>query len=304
MTIARPGHPADGPDAPALEIANYATEATGPDWYVVNDNVMGGRSEGGFEIGDDALEFRGRTNTNGGGFSSIRTGPLRMDLSAQTGIRLKLRGDGRRYTWRLATDARWRGRTVGYWAEFDTLAGEWQTVDLPFDAFYPQVFGYRLDGPPLDLERITGMGLMIYDKLDGDFELSLARVAAYSAEPFSLDAYRWQHRVLVVGATSANDERLTALRDQLAASAAAFDDRDLLLITLLDDGVSSAGGQPLTEDDATALRRSLALRAGQFDMRLVGKDGSIKLSSETATAGEVYALIDAMPMRRRESAGE
>jgi hypothetical protein len=302
MTSAEPGLPAAGPDAPALTIADYTADAADLGWRVVNDNVMGGRSEGGFTISDDALEFRGRTNTNGGGFSSIRTGPLRMDLSAQTGIRLKVRGDGRRYTWRLATNARWRGRPVGYWAEFDTRPSEWQTVDLPFDAFYPQVFGYRLDGPPLDLERITGMGLMIYDKLDGDFELSLARVAAYASEPFSLSAYRWQRRVLVINALSANDERLAALANELEASKAAFDDRDLLLVTLLDEGVSTAGEQPLNDGEVAALRKSLAFRPGEFGIRLVGKDGSIKLSSEAATAGDVYALIDTMPMRRRETA--
>ncbi len=31
-------------------------------WYVVNDGVMGGRSEGGFEIVDGELHFTGNTN--------------------------------------------------------------------------------------------------------------------------------------------------------------------------------------------------------------------------------------------------
>ena len=37
-------------------------------WYVQNDTVMGGRSEGGFSIVDEELLFSGVTNTNGGGF--------------------------------------------------------------------------------------------------------------------------------------------------------------------------------------------------------------------------------------------
>ena len=148
-------------------------------WYVVNDNVMGGRSEGGFRVEQGELLFTGSTNTRGGGFSSIRTEPVRFDLSDYKGIRLKVLGDGRRYTWRLTTNARWRGRQVGYWADFETVKGEWLTVDIPFARFIPQFRGMRLDGPGVDPGQITGMGLMIYDNLDGPFELSLTSVLAY-----------------------------------------------------------------------------------------------------------------------------
>ncbi len=158
------------------------TSAT-PDlgWYVLNDNVMGGRSDGTFELRDGTLLFSGATNTNGGGFSSIRTDGLQLDLSEYAGIRLRVRGDGRRYTWRLTTTARWRGRPVNYWADFDTTDGEWTTADVPFASFVPKFRGYRLDGPPLDPARITGMGLMIYDNRDGPFELLLDSVGAYTA---------------------------------------------------------------------------------------------------------------------------
>jgi hypothetical protein len=150
-------------------------------WYVVNDNVMGGRSEGDFAQGQGELHFSGRTNTNGGGFSSIRTKPLQLDLSNHGGIRLRVKGDGRRYTWRLTTDARWRGRQVAYWADFETENGTWATVDIPFSSFVPRFRGFTLEGPALDTRRITGMGLMIYDNEDGPFELYLDSVRAYSA---------------------------------------------------------------------------------------------------------------------------
>ena len=148
-------------------------------WYVVNDNVMGGRSEGTFQIDAGQLHFTGRTNTNGGGFSSIRADALQLDLSQHEGIRLRVKGDGRRYTWRLATNARWRGRRISYWADFDTRDGEWSTVDIPFSAFVPRFRGYELDGPVLDTARVTGMGLMIYDRQDGPFELHLDSASAY-----------------------------------------------------------------------------------------------------------------------------
>lgn len=152
------------------------------EWVVVNDNVMGGRSLGGFEIDAGEVRFTGSTNTNGGGFSSIRTRPVRVDLSGHAGIELRVKGDGRRYTWRLTTDARWQGREVAYWADFETVAGRWTTVAIPFSSFVPRFRGSRLPGPPLDPRHITGMGLMIYDGQDGAFELHLAAVSAYPAE--------------------------------------------------------------------------------------------------------------------------
>ena len=121
-------------DASETEQALLVTDLrlNSPDlgWFVVNDNVMGGQSEGDFRHSQDGLVFAGRTNTNGGGFSSIRTQPVELDLSSHAGIRLRLKGDGRRYTWRLTTDARWMGREVAYWAEFETSKDRWTTVEI------------------------------------------------------------------------------------------------------------------------------------------------------------------------------
>ena len=163
-------------------LTDFTSTSADLGWYVVNDNVMGGRSEGGFGLEQAELRFTGRTNTNGGGFSSIRTKPLELDLSGHAGIRLHVRGDGRRYTWRLTTAARWRNRQVSYWANFETRNGTWSTVNIPFSSFIPKYRGSQLDGPTLDPGQITGMGLMIYDNEDGAFELHLASVSAYLAD--------------------------------------------------------------------------------------------------------------------------
>ncbi len=161
-------------------LTDFTPDSPDLGWYVQNDNVMGGRSEGGFEQTSGELIFAGDTNTNGGGFSSIRTQPFELDLSNHDGIRLRVKADGRRYTWQLQTDARWRGRRISYWADFETSAGEWSTIDIPFEKFYPQFRGFELDEPELDSGKITELGLYIYDKLDGPFELRLASIEAYS----------------------------------------------------------------------------------------------------------------------------
>ena len=181
MTTSGPTIDAAATDGDRL-LTDFTSNSPDLGWYVVNDNVMGGRSEGNFTLESGELFFSGSTNTNGGGFSSIRTKPLRLNLSRHTGVRLNLRGDGRRYTWRLTTAARWRGRQISYWADFDTRQGEWQSVTIPFSDFVPRFRGYQLDGPALDPAQISGMGLMIYDKRDGPFGLELAGVHAYKVQ--------------------------------------------------------------------------------------------------------------------------
>ena len=185
MTL--PGSPLDASDADpsnsegVLVLTDFAADSPDLGWYVQNDNVMGGRSEGGFETKEQGeLIFAGSTNTNGGGFSSIRTQPFELDLSNYDGIHLRVRGDGRRYTWQLQTTARYRGYRISYWADFDTLDGEWSTVNIPFASFYPQFRGFKLGEPELDPSEITELGLYIYDKKDGPFELRLNVVSAYA----------------------------------------------------------------------------------------------------------------------------
>jgi NADH dehydrogenase [ubiquinone] 1 alpha subcomplex assembly factor 1 len=183
LLLTLPGPSLDAADSgPKGEpvLTDFTPDSPDFGWYVQNDNVMGGRSEGDFEQPPGELIFAGSTNTNGGGFSSIRTQPVQLDLSSHEGIRLRVKGDGRRYTWQLQTNARWRGRQVSYWADFETLAGEWSTVDIPFARFFPQFRGTKLDGPELEPGQVTEMALYIYDKQDGPFKLHLASVDAFT----------------------------------------------------------------------------------------------------------------------------
>ncbi|AOE48793.1 putative nucleoside-diphosphate-sugar epimerase [Kangiella sediminilitoris] len=163
-----------------LMITDFSPQTESFEWYVQNDNVMGGRSKGGFELKKNLMVFSGSTNTNGGGFSSVITRSIDADLSEYDGVRIKVKADGRRYIWQLQSNARWRGYIVNYWAYFDTKDGEWMEVDIPFEQFYPQIRGFKLSGPNINPAEIKGMGLYIYDKKDGPFELHLDSVKAYS----------------------------------------------------------------------------------------------------------------------------
>lgn len=138
-------------------------------WQVVNDTVMGGRSESSFASENGQLQFSGRLNTNGGGFASLRSNRQEWDLSGFSVVRLKVRGDGRTYRFRLYRD----DDRASYQNDFTTVAGEWQIVELPIDEFYASWRGRRLERPVLAAADIAGMGLILADGIDGRFDLTV-----------------------------------------------------------------------------------------------------------------------------------
>ena len=88
------------------------------------------------------------------------------------------------------------------------------------------------------------MGLRIYDKQDGPFELHMASVHAYLAdEPFKLTHYPWKKRVLVLSAATYDDKNLRKQQHKLASAPQGFTDRDMALVTLPGDAGSTAGTQ-------------------------------------------------------------
>ena len=303
MTIpCPPSHALDSHPVNDHTLTDFTNASSDLGWYIVNDTVMGGRSNGQFKLQEGQLTFTGSTNTRGGGFSSIRTKPVKADLSNFDGIRLHLKGDGRRYTWRLTTNARWRGRQVSYWADFDTRDDTWSKVSIPFSDFIPRFRGYVLDGPALNPAAITGMGLMIYDKQDGPFELQLTSVLAYgSGTHFTLDQFRWKNRVVVVNAPHATDGQLENLRNEVKQTRNEFSDRNMVLVILLDDAVSTADNRDLKPEKVATIRTTLKIKHGSFTLKLLGKDGSVKLTkAKFNSMTEIYELIDSMPMRQLE----
>jgi monofunctional biosynthetic peptidoglycan transglycosylase len=68
---------------------------------------------------------------------------------------------------------------VAYRAVFETRAGEWLTITLPFVDFLPTFRGRMLpDQPPLDVSRIQQIAFMLADKTPGEFSLEIDSVRA------------------------------------------------------------------------------------------------------------------------------
>jgi hypothetical protein len=109
---------------------------------------------------------------------------------------------------------------------------------------------------------------------------------------------RWQRRLFVIFAPREAHEGLKSMRAQTKTPK--FGARDLDLVEVVGDAVR-VNGEPVATPTARELRRTYDVASRSFAVRLVGKDGTVKLARNGAVPiDEVYALIDAMPMRRRE----
>lgn len=169
-------------------------------WGALDDVVMGGVSQSGIRFGDQIASFEGNVSTaNSGGFASVRTRNLdpALDLSAYSGVELRVKGDGQRYKFMLRTEPRWDG--VAYCCSFDTVtegraaesraADRWQTVRIPFTALVPVFRARTMADSPLDLRHVTAWQLMLskfeYDGAlnphfrPGQFQLQIASIQVY-----------------------------------------------------------------------------------------------------------------------------
>lgn len=160
------------------KLIQFEGNASEPKWIAVNDGVMGGLSRGGPQLKDGSLHFTGTLSLeNNGGFSSVRTEKASYDFSGKTALVMRVKGDGRKYQLRLATDTRFNGSAISYGAEFATEKDQWIEVKVPFETLSPSWRGRKLDGPPLDWSKIEELGLLIGDKKAGPFEMEVDWIA-------------------------------------------------------------------------------------------------------------------------------
>jgi monofunctional biosynthetic peptidoglycan transglycosylase len=163
--------------APDSTLVFDFSRGSAADWIIVNDGVMGGLSRSEFtDTGEGYAVFRGAVSLdNNGGFASVRGLVSDGALDTSRAVVLRVRGDGRTYQVRLRTDRRFDG--IAYRATFETTAGEWQDLVIPFSDFVPTFRGRTPRGAPaLAPEDIRQFGLMIADKREGDFRLEIAWV--------------------------------------------------------------------------------------------------------------------------------
>lgn len=131
----------------------------------------------------------------------------------------------------------------------------------------------------------------------------LLSAAAHTAGIDSLlDELRWKARVLLVFSANPGDTRAAAFADALTVAACEVAQRDIVLGHIGATGEGRMEKKAISDADAAELRDRLGIEPSEFQVLLIGKDGGVKARyKEVPDLGDLFSLIDGMPMRRRES---
>lgn len=159
-----------------MELFSFTAASAASQWQAVNDGVMGGRSDGRFQITSEGnMQFYGNLSlANNGGFASVRSRGRQLGLQAGDEIVIRVKGDGRKYTFNLYTPD--RRMAFSYRLEFKTLNGQWSESRLPLKQFVATSFGRTMPSMVLDPSRVSGVGILLGDKKPGSFQLQIESI--------------------------------------------------------------------------------------------------------------------------------
>lgn len=177
-----PGSPEPPGRIPGVVLFDFNGDE--PGWYTVNDDVMGGVSTSNVNVDTDMqnLNFSGNVSLeNNGGFASIRSQWAPYSLDRFDGIFLRVRGDGNTYRFRIRTEE--AGPEISYTSLFETEAGVWQEIFIPFSEMVPLFRGFIVEAAgPLDPATIRSFGMMVSDKQQGEFSVEVDWINAVTLE--------------------------------------------------------------------------------------------------------------------------
>lgn len=148
---------------------NFSTQTNIKEWRIVNDGVMGGISKSSLVLTDAGHgKFSGHVSlANNGGFASIQLNTTIKLAEEKKFIVLRVKGDGKRYEFRLKGDI---SQAESYVHPFAT-SGEWQSLKLAISEFYPQFRGRKFNIPNFNFKSIEQWSFLIANKQEEDFEL-------------------------------------------------------------------------------------------------------------------------------------
>lgn len=160
--------------ASAQEIYDFSAGADMSDWYIVDDVVMGGRSEGEMRLTDEGNAiFEGRVSLeNNGGFSSVRYRPDKMSAERYSSFMIRVKGDTKSYQFRVRSRL---NEYQSYVYEFVTN-GDWQVIRIPFSVMYPSFRGMRQNMPNYPGEQLQECSFLISNRKNETFRLEIDRI--------------------------------------------------------------------------------------------------------------------------------
>ena len=131
--------------------------------------------------------------------------------------------------------------------------------------------------------------------------LACAIFGGQVALSMDLDQFKWKNRLLFIFAPHDGDSFFRALQSEISTQQGKVSERDLVVFKIFENGPSFMETTRIAPQPAAAIRDKFEAPVGRFTCVLVGKDGGIKLRQNAQIKlADIFALIDAMPMRQQE----
>jgi hypothetical protein len=155
-------------------IFDFNHNANITDWKIVDDVVMGGRSNGQFKIDSDGNGiFSGDVSVeNNGGFSSVRYQFEKINTTKESKVIIRLKGDGKEYQFRIKNN---RNTYYSYITNFKT-SGDWENIIINLKDLYPSFRGQTMNIPNFAGNSIEEIVFLIGNKKNESFTLVLDKI--------------------------------------------------------------------------------------------------------------------------------
>jgi NADH dehydrogenase [ubiquinone] 1 alpha subcomplex assembly factor 1 len=143
-------------------------------WYIVNDNVMGGVSKSNIVFNENGnAVFKGSVSLeNNGGFCSVRYDCDKINVSDFSKVTFRIKGDGKKYQFRIRAD---RNDYYSYISYFKT-SGNWETIEILLADMYPVFRGRNLDMANFSHNTISEIAFLIGNKKEEKFQLEIEKI--------------------------------------------------------------------------------------------------------------------------------
>jgi hypothetical protein len=115
----------------------------------------------------------------------------------------------------------------------------------------------------------------------------LAMNLTVNAQP--LKSYLWVNRVIITFSNSESNKDRRLLIQQIEQYKCDFRNRDLVHIDVIQG-----------TDQYKRLSQKFLISGDEFKLVLLGKDGEVKLNTNSSDLLAIFSLIETMPMRKRE----
>ena len=157
-----------------LVLFDFEEKSNIQDWMIINDGVMGGLSKGELTLTHDGYgQFKGIISLeNFGGFSSMRLQFNQINIEKYSAIRLRIKGDGKQYQFRLKSNL---DEYQSYIQYFET-SGKWEIIELNLNDFYPSFRGRKLSMANYPGKFLEEVSFLIGNKKAEEFNLLIDKI--------------------------------------------------------------------------------------------------------------------------------